>query len=172
MDVFSFASEIVVPTVKEALSDRGDRRRVYIACIVTYSLIDYIAVAINTDKRRVCDSVRDVCTPEFEVVQGVCNGTKHAGNKWGFPFKPGSDRDVPVLYWDVPDAGWGQARWGVPGLSIQREGKELLLDTCLQTLLLTLCNLHPSQLENVDLSFLDKVVVARASDTKSRSRTT
>lgn len=39
MHVRSFASEIVVPTVKEALADRGSRRRVYIASIVTTALL-------------------------------------------------------------------------------------------------------------------------------------
>jgi hypothetical protein len=61
VNAFSFAAEIVVPTVKEALADRGNRRRVDIASIVTYSLIDYIAAEINAQKGNVCDSVRDVC---------------------------------------------------------------------------------------------------------------
>jgi hypothetical protein len=108
VDVFYFASEIVVPTVKEALADRGNRRRVYIASIVTYSLIDYIAAEIKVEKGNVCDNVRNACAPAFEVVQGVCNGTKHAGNACGFPFKPGTDRDVPVFAFDVPGAGLDQ----------------------------------------------------------------
>ena len=160
MDVFYFASEIVVPTVKEALADRGNRRRVYIASIVTYSLIDYIAVEIRVEKGNVCDSVRNVCAPAFEVVQGVCNGTKHAGNTRGFPFKPGTDRDVPIFAFDVPGAGLDQGRLDVPGLSVQRDGAELLLDTCLQIVLLNLCTIYKAQLWNLDLSFLDKVVLA------------
>jgi hypothetical protein len=160
VDVFDFASEIVVPTVKEALADRGNRRRVYIASIVTYSLVDHIAAAIKVEKNKVCDSLRNVCTPAFEVVQGVCNGTKHAGTTRGFPFKLGTDRDVPVFAFDVPGAGWDHGRWDVPGLSIQRDGAELFLDTCLQIVLLNLCTIYQAQLGNVDLSFLDKVVLA------------
>lgn len=159
MDAFDFALEIVVPTVKEALADRGNRRRVYIASIVTYSLIDHIAAAIKVEKTKVCDSLRNVCTPAFEVVQGVCNGTKHSGKTRGFPFEPGTDRAVPVFAFDVPGAGWGQGRWGVPGLSIQKDGAELFLDTCLQIVLLNLCTIYEAQLGNIDLSFLDKVVL-------------
>ena len=160
MDVFSFATEVVVPTVKEALADRSNRRRVYIASIVTYSLIDHIAAAIRVEKGKVCDSLRNICIPAFEVVQGVCNGTKHAGETRGFPFKPGADRNVPVFAFDVPGAGLDQGRLDVPGLSVQRDGAELLLDTCLQIVLLNLCTIYKAQLGNIDLSFLDKVVLA------------
>jgi hypothetical protein len=157
--LFDFASEIVIPTIKEALADRGNRRRVYIATIVTYSLIDYIAVEIGTEKSAVYENLRKICRPAFEVVQGVCNGAKHAGNTRGFLFKPGDDWDVPVFAFDVPGAGWGQGRWDVPGLSVMRDGAELFLDTCLQIVLLTLCNLYKTQLGTIDLSFLDKMVL-------------
>lgn len=159
MDVLTFASDVVVPTVKEALSDRGNRRRVYVANIVTYSLIDYIAVEIGIAKNDVCDRLRSVCAPAFEIVQGVCNGTKHAGSTRGFRFKPGDDREVPVFAFNVPSAGWGQGRWNVPGLSVEINGTELFLDTCLQVVLLTLCDIYAIQLGNVDLSFLDKMVL-------------
>jgi hypothetical protein len=160
VDVFDFASEIVVPTVKEALADRGNRRRVYIASIVTYSLIDHISAAIKVEKSKVCDGLRNVCAPAFEVVEGVCNGTKHSGKTRGFQFKPGTDRDVPIFAFDVPGAGWGQGRWDVPGLSIRKDGAELFLDTCLQIVLLNLCTIYEAELGNIDLSFLDKVVLA------------
>jgi hypothetical protein len=119
VDVFDFALEIVVPTVKEALADRGNRRRAYIASIVTYSLIDHIAAAIKVEKTKVCDSLRNVCTPAFEVVQGVCNGTKHSGKTRGFSFEPGTDRAVPVFAFDVPGAGWDQGRWGSQALAFR-----------------------------------------------------
>src|ERR1700678_2408986 len=45
-------------------------------------------------------------------------------------------------------------------LSVQRDGAELLLDTCLQIVLLNLCTIYKAQLGNIDLSFLDKVVLA------------
>ena len=159
MDALTFVSDIVVPSVKEALAERGNRRRVYVASIVTYSLVDYIAAELGMGKSHVCDAVRGVCTPAFEVVQGVCNGTKHAGSTRGFLFRPGDDRDVPVFAFDTPGAGWGQGRWDVPGLSVQRDGAELFLDTALQVMLLTLCDIYKVQLGNIDLSFLDQIVL-------------
>lgn len=155
MNSNTFASEIVIPTVKEALADRGNRRRLYVAGIVTYSLVDYIASEVGITKPDVCDTLRGVCEAAFDVVQGICHGTKHAGNVRGFRFVPGQDRDVPPFAFGVPGAGWGQGRWGVPGLSVKRNGASLFLDTCIQVVLLTFCTLYPSQLGNLDLSFLD-----------------
>jgi hypothetical protein len=145
--------------VKEALADRGHRRRVYVAAIVTYSLVDYLSSELEITKADVCDALRRVCEPAFDIVQGVCNGTKHAGNTRGFRFVPGQDRKVPVFAFDMPGAGWGQGRWNVPGLSVENNGTELFLDTCLQIVLLTFCDLYPNQLGELDLSFLDKMVL-------------
>jgi hypothetical protein len=66
VDSYTFASEIVIPTVKEALSDRGNRRRMYVASIVTYSLVDYIAAEVGIEKSDVCNSLRKVCKPAFD----------------------------------------------------------------------------------------------------------
>jgi hypothetical protein len=156
---YSFASEIVVPTVKEMLADRGSRRHVYVAGIVTYSLVDYIAREVGITKTHVCDSLRGVCEADFDVVQGVCHGTKHAGNAQGFRFVPGQDRDVPVFALDVPGAGLDQGRWDVPGLSVERNGAELFLDTCIQVVLLNFSKLYQSQLGKLDLSFMDAMVL-------------
>jgi len=157
---YTFASEIVIPTVKDALVDRGNRRRVYVAGIVTYHLVDYIASEVGITKPAVCDALRGVCKPAFDVVQGMCHGTKHAGNAHGFRFLPGQDRDVPVFAFDVPGAGWGQGRWDVPGLSVERNGTELFLDTCIQVVLLSFCKIYQSQLGKLDLSFLDATVLS------------
>ena len=83
MNARDFASEIVIPTVKEALEDRTNQRRVYVPSIVT-CLAEYIAKETNSHKTAVYNNLRKVCEPAFEIVQGVCNGTKHAGNKSGF----------------------------------------------------------------------------------------
>jgi hypothetical protein len=159
---YTFASEIVLPTVKEALADRGNRRRLYVAGIVTYSLVDYIASEVGIDKADVCDTLRGVCEPAFDVVQGICHGTKHAGNVRGFRFVPGQDRDVPAFAFDVPGAGWEQGRLDVPGLSVERNGAELFLDTCIQVVLLNFCKLYQSQLGKLDLSFLDGLVLTHS----------
>ncbi|MFZ3180040.1 MAG: hypothetical protein WA156_07475 [Methylocystis silviterrae] len=159
MDSYTFASEIVVPTVKEALADRRNRRRTYVAAIVTYSLAEYVAKDAGIDRTDVYAALRGVCELAFEVVQGICNGTKHAGNSRGFRFVPGQDRHVPVFAWGVSSAGWGQGRWGVSGLSVERNGEELFLDTCIQVVLLSFCRIYKDQLGKLDLSFLDQMLL-------------
>lgn len=159
MNANTFATEIVIPTVKEALKDRGSRRRQYVACIVTYSLIEYIVQDATIPKDAVISALRNVCSPALDVVQGVCNGTKHAGSTGKFMFTPGQDRNVPVFAFNVPGAGWGQGRWNVPGLVVTKEGTELFLDTCVQVVLLTLSKLYPTELGNVNLSFLDAMLI-------------
>jgi hypothetical protein len=167
VNCYTFASEIVLPTVKEALADRGNRRRVYVAAIVTYSLVDYIAREVGTEKVDVCNALRGVCEPAFDVVQGICHGTKHAGSTRGFRFVPGQDRYVPVFAFGVPGAGWGQGRWGVPGLSAERKGAELFLDSCIQVVLLNFCKLYQSQLGTLDLSFLDASILTHSPTARS-----
>jgi hypothetical protein len=76
VDAHTFASEIVIPTVKEALLARADRRRVFVASIVTYHLIDYISAEAGLKSNDVCTTLRNICRPAFDVVQGVCHGTK------------------------------------------------------------------------------------------------
>jgi hypothetical protein len=159
MNSYTFASDIVVPTVKEALADRGDRRRAYIASIVTYCLVDYIAAEIGRSKTEVRGKIQGVCKPAFDVVRGVCNGTKHAGSTRGYRFNPGEERTVPVFVFDTPGVGWGHGRLNVPGLSVENNSEQLFLDTCCQVVLLCLCNIYNDQLGNLDLSFMDRVVL-------------
>jgi hypothetical protein len=121
---YTFASEIVIPTVKEALADRRNRRRVYIASIVTYCLVEYLAAEIGLHNTDVCKSIRTVCKPAFDIVQGVCNGTKHAGNDRGeFRFMPGNDQNVPVFAFDTPG---GTADWRYPALTSSTAGQNCL----------------------------------------------
>lgn len=162
MNSYSFTFEIVLPTVKEMLLDRGNRRRLYVAAIVTYSLVDYIAREVGKTKSEVCASLRGVCEADFDVVQGVCHGTKHAGNTKGFRFVPGQERDIPVFAFDVPGAGWDQGRWDVPGLSVERNGVDLFLDTCIQVVLFNFFRLYQSQLGKLELSFLDATVLTES----------
>ena len=159
MNAHDFASEIVIPTVKEALEDRTNQRRVYVASIVTYHLVHYLATDTGTSESEVCANLRKVCNPAFDVVQGVCNGTKHAGSTRRYRFKPGDERSLPVFAFDAPGVGWGHNRLEVSGLSVEYGESELFLDTCLQIVLVTFRNLYPDQLKNLDLSFLDKMVL-------------
>ena len=165
MNPAEFADVVVIPTVREHLAARGDRRLAYLACIATYSLVEYVTraeagagaseAALNKARCNVGKAIRAVCAPAYEVVQGICNGTKHAGSDRGqFPFTPGSERHIPKAVWGK--TFWGHARWGVPGLSVEHEGRRMFIDRCVQALLHTFVMCYPQHFDAVDLSFQDE----------------
>jgi hypothetical protein len=158
MNSHAFATEIVVPTVKEALADRANKRRAYVASIITYSLVDYIAAETGSNNSAVCNKLRKVCKPAFEVVQGVCNGTKHKVSTGSYRFSPGDEQSVPIFAFSTPGVGFGHGRLSVSGLSVEYGEAELFLDTCVQIVLRAFCDLYPKELGKLDLSFLDKMV--------------
>src|SRR5262245_21863812 len=100
-----FMDEIVVPTLRELRDDRRSRRRAYLACIAVFHLKDHLKEA---GEKGIETTMRASCGVAFDVVRGVCNGTKHAQTDGSHPvtFRVGDDSDRPP-------AKWGQARWGV-----------------------------------------------------------
>jgi|APMI01.1.fsa_nt_gi hypothetical protein len=161
MNARQYATEIVIPTVREALANRGDRRHQYLACITTYHLLDYVAHEIREPLANIRAQVAGSCSASLKVIEGVANGTKHAGNyrdakRGKLFFKPGMERDIPIFAFDTPGAGWGEGRWDCPGLGIAIDGQELFVDTCVQVVLHTVCRrLYTHVIGDVDLMFLD-----------------
>lgn len=158
-----YAKTVVLPTVQEFLTDRGNVRRGILACVTSYHLIDYLAQAQcspqpgkrarerdrKVEAEKIRDQLRSICTPALEVVQGICNGTKHAD--------PVAVQEVPVFAFDVPGAGWDQGRWDFPGLQVEHDGQKLFIDGCLQALLLTLKANYGQWLGRLDLTFCDSI---------------
>lgn len=152
----AYFSEIVLPTVREFLADRGDRRRAYLACIAAFHLCDYVSEAEGEKLKKVQDAVRLACEPSFLVLQGVCNGSKHgAPSKRGFKFTAGSERDVPVFGFDMPGAGYDQGRYDVAGLEVCHQGQKLFVDWCLQVFILSIAKLYPAHFAGADFSWVD-----------------
>ena len=92
MTPVEYANTIALPTIREALGARGDQRLVYLAAIVTYHLADYVARAPGKRPDGVRSMVPAACAAEFEILEGVCNGTKHGGpsrDSRRFQFSPG-----------------------------------------------------------------------------------
>ena len=56
----------------------------------------------------------------LEIVEGIANGTKHAGpsREADFSFVPGYERYVPVFGLDEPRAGLDKGRWNRAGLVV------------------------------------------------------
>src|SRR3569833_3150043 len=125
-----YATSVVLPTLRELLADRGNLRRGILSCVASYHLIDFLAQAQcvpessksarkkrrEAEAEKIRDKLRSLCAPALEVVQGICNGTKHAD--------PVAVQEVPVFAFDVPGAGWGQGRWDVPGLQVEHDGQK------------------------------------------------
>jgi hypothetical protein len=132
-----YMSQIVLPTVDEYLAATGDRRRAYLACIATYHVRDYLTRAegavskheIERSNREIERKMRGACAHSFDVVEGICNGSKHCGNsRDDFLFAPGAEEAVPVFAFDVPGSGWGVSRWDMPGLLVEHNGHRVFVD--------------------------------------------
>lgn len=154
-----YVEVVVVPTVREALAERADRRRAYLSCIATFHVLDYLAApSRGLDFERIKSDTRAACPPSFDVVQGIANGSKHAGGKSRQWVIPGTERDIPIFALDSPGTGWGQGRLGVPGLGVMQGDIELMIDWCVQVLLVTMCTMN-EELSDVDLSWMDPAIL-------------
>jgi hypothetical protein len=155
-----YVSEIVLPTVDEYLAATGDLRRAILACVVTYHVRDYLAAASGCSKGEVDRRIGALCAFAFDVVDGVCNGSKHFRNteRGDFKFTPGDEKSIPVAAWDVPGAGWDMARWDIPGLQIEHQGHRVFIDPCLCAVLGTLGLAFPAELSGVNLERYGKRV--------------
>jgi hypothetical protein len=72
MDALEYLDTIVELTIEEFESARWDRRRAFIACLITFHTIDYLGL----DGEKSCKQLRSEC-PEFETVERVANAFKH-----------------------------------------------------------------------------------------------
>lgn len=113
-----FMDEIVVPTLRELRDERRSRRRAYLACIAVFHLKDHLKEA---GEKGIEATMRASCGVAFDVVRGVCNGTKHVQTDGSHPvtFRVGEDSDRRP-------AKWGQARWNVSRWDDPVGGREVL----------------------------------------------
>lgn len=99
-----YVTEIVIPTVRECRDNRQSRRSAYLACIVTFHINDHLKRAGVTG---VEEKMRTVCDSHFDLVRGVCNGTKHVATNLShpIPFEAGRDYYRPPAFAGVMVAG-------------------------------------------------------------------
>jgi hypothetical protein len=155
-----YVSEIVMPTVDEFLATTGDLRRAILACVVTHHVRDYLALASGCGTWEVDRRIKALCAFSFDVVEGVCNGSKHVRNtKHGdFKFTPGDEKPIPIFAFDVAGSGWGEARWDIPGLEVEHQGRRAFIDFCLCAVLGTVGLVFPAEFSSVDLEGYGKRV--------------
>jgi hypothetical protein len=155
-----YLNQIVIPTVDEYLAATGDLRRAILACVVTYHVRDYLAEAGICSRTDVDRRIQALCAFSYDVVEGVCLGSKHVRNtKQGdFKFTPGDEKPIPVFAFDVPGSGWNQARWEIPGLEVEHQGQRGFFDFCLCAVLGALGRAFPPEFSGVDLEGYGKRV--------------
>ena len=147
---------IVLPTLAELLDNPGDQRRAYLACITAAHAIDYLARSGRGSQSEIRTKLRErggYAAACLAIVEGICNGTKHAGpgRDAAFKFAPGEERYVPAFAWDDPDAGWG-SRWGSAGLVADLDHGSYFIDDCVRETIRSLVEAYPLSFEGVDLA--------------------
>lgn len=125
MTAREFADEIVAPTIREFMQT-PDRRRGYLACIVSYHLGDYLGPSARSDAKA------ELGLP-FIAFDRMCNAAKHREATYGraAPMASGSDTVRPVSGLGISD--WGDLRLDDRGgIHIEHNGRQYdMLDLCL-----------------------------------------
>ena len=156
-----YVSEIVIPTVDEYLAATGDLRRAILACVVTYHVRDYLAGAGICSKTEVDRRIKALCGAfSFDVVDGVCNGSKHFRNtgRGDFKFTPGDEKSIPVFALDKAGSGLDEGRFDIPCLAVEHQSYSICIDVCLCVVLGTVGLAFPAEFSGVDLEGYGKRV--------------
>ena len=85
-----YAKKIIVPTVKEFIDDPMNVRRMYLACITTYHICDYLGTSSGGPK-CIQNKIEDICGADMRVIYEVCIGAKHAVPRNPNQFKAGDE---------------------------------------------------------------------------------
>lgn len=129
-----YLSLIVIPSLQEMFNNKHDRRLAYISCLTTFHLADYINLAVlsksgefdglSASQRKklfkqgledIQLKIKSACPDHYAVVEGMCNGLKHPERTNRLP---GTEREVHGFALGIMGAGFGEGRWGGPGLAV------------------------------------------------------
>jgi hypothetical protein len=134
MGLEQYLDEIIDPTIADLQANPTSRRHAFLACVVTFHAIDYLAYSGEMSNSRNFREKFRKASPEFAVVDRVAHAFKHvsAGH-------PNALRNQPIASDDViprPPAFFGVAVWGlsrcgdtVGGVTLNRERGVDLLST-------------------------------------------
>ena len=148
-----FANAVIIPTVAEFREKRTDRRHAYLACTVTYHLHDHLAEAAGLGRPEVRVAMKSVCAAQFEIVQTVCLGVKHAQDRrTPIGFIPGKEAERPPAKWGK--AKWGRSRWGDAhgGLEVEHQRQRYDLYESVKVVLSAYAGNFPTELGIVDFN--------------------
>jgi len=146
-----YVDEIVIPTVREFRDNRRSRRHAYLACIVTFHIKDHLAKA---GKKGIEKTMRTGASKAFDLVRGICNGTKHVvtDSSHAIPFQAGTDYDRPPGRAGEMIAGLSELGDPVGGRQIGSGAGRFDLYRACKDALTDFQSNFPSHLRNCDLS--------------------
>ena len=147
-----FMTEIALPTALEFRQDLHSRRRAYLTCIAVFHVKDHLSKA---GAQGIEAAVRGRTDDMFDVVRGVCNGTKHVQTdaRHRVAFAAGDDTDQPDLGYGV--GGFGVGRFdGIGGREIEVDGRRVDLYNACAAVLRAYVALYPQHFAGCDLSAL------------------
>ena len=157
---------VVLPTLAELLAEPDDQRRAYLACITAAHLVDHVDRGARIGRKAVraaAVGARPYATCCLEIVEGIANGTKHAGpsREAAFPFVPGYERYVPAFGLDELGAGLDEGRWNRAGLVVAHriaDGSEGLgsyfIDDCVCVVVRAYTSAFQALLGGVDIAIV------------------
>ena len=75
-ELIRYLDEIVDPTINDFAQSPASVRHAFLACVVTFHTIDYLASARTMAKGNLLKVLRKEC-PKFKVVEDIANRFKH-----------------------------------------------------------------------------------------------
>lgn len=150
-----YLASIVLPTLAEFHSDPSDPRRAYLACIVSAHMIDHVVKAGVGSKAVVRAAVRaqgNFAGECLDLVEAVCNGTKHAAPDRAahIKFAPGHERAFKANSLGGVLAARLHRRWGRPGLGVERDEEDRFIDESVEGVVAAFAMAFPALFPEVD----------------------
>jgi hypothetical protein len=124
-DLERYLDEIVDPTIKDFEQNPTSVRHAFLACVVTFHAIDYLAYP---RKSRTLRQQFQKASPDFAHVDEVAHAFKHVavGGRGNPKLRAHEVISRPPFIWGV--GVWGKSRWGGGGVTLDREPDVDLLE--------------------------------------------
>ena len=149
-----YLATILSPTVREFENEPTNPRRAYLACMVTAHLVDQVTRSEKLPKPEVRAAIarsHEFGEKALEIVEGISNGTKHAGTGRGepFPFAPSHEGYDPGFKLGAPGSAFEQGGWGhPPGLIIKHGSFDHYIDDSVKIVIAAFRAAYPQLLND------------------------
>lgn len=140
-----FADVVVIPTVRDSLAHRGDRRRACLACIADHHLVDHVAHAEGqADDEVGWSAMKREAGLSFEAVHGIVDAIERPRPAHAKRFSPRGETPYPVFSFDVR------------GLEGEVNGQCLFIDMCVGAVFRAFVASYLQHLGRIDRPSLDE----------------